>query len=71
MFNFILRLAPGNQRFQPYAGVGLGVNYPESAGVEVVDPVTGTILVNTGGGANDADLAWQLFWARITISTRR
>src|SRR6266498_4642863 len=25
MFNFILRLAPGNQRFQPYAGAGVGV----------------------------------------------
>src|SRR6266481_9463130 len=24
MFNFIMRFAPGNQRFQPYAGAGVG-----------------------------------------------
>jgi opacity protein-like surface antigen len=60
MFNFILRLAPGNQRFQPYAGAGVGVYYAESAGVEVQDPVTGTTPINTGGGANHADLAWQV-----------
>ena len=60
MFNFILRFAPGNQRFQPYAGAGVGVYYAESAGVEVVDPVTGRVPVNTGGGANHADLAWQV-----------
>src|SRR5206468_12857620 len=41
MANFILRLAPGNQRFQPYAGAGVGIYYAESAGVEVVNPVTG------------------------------
>jgi opacity protein-like surface antigen len=60
MFNFILRFAPGNQRFQPYAGAGVGVYYAESAGVEVVDPVTGRVPVNTGGGASHADLAWQV-----------
>jgi opacity protein-like surface antigen len=60
MANFILRLAPGNQRFQPYAGAGIGVYYAESAGVEVVDPVTGRVPVNTGGGASHADLAWQI-----------
>jgi len=60
MFNFILRFAPGNQRFQPYAGAGVGVYYAESAGVEVVDPVTGRVPINTGGGANHADLAWQV-----------
>ena len=60
MFNFILRFAPGNQRFQPYAGAGVGVYYAESAGVEVVDPVTGRVPVNTGGGASHADLAWQI-----------
>src|SRR6266481_5076857 len=27
MFNFIMRFAPGNQRFQPYAGAGVGVYY--------------------------------------------
>jgi opacity protein-like surface antigen len=60
MFNFILRFAPGNQRFQPYAGAGVGVYYAESAGVEVVDPITGRVPVNTGGGASHADLAWQI-----------
>jgi opacity protein-like surface antigen len=60
MFNFILRFAPGNQRFQPYAGAGVGVYYAESAGVEVVDPTTGRVPVNTGGGQSHADLAWQV-----------
>ena len=60
MFNFILRFAPGNQKFQPYAGAGVGVYYAESAGVEVRDPVTGRVPVNTGGGASHADLAWQV-----------
>ena len=60
MFNFIMRFAPGNQRFQPYAGAGVGVYYAESAGTEVVNPVTGVVPINTGGGANHADLAWQI-----------
>src|SRR6266511_5817366 len=60
MFNFILRLAPGNQRFQPYAGAGVGVYYAESAGTEVVNPVTGVVPINTGGGQSHADLAWQI-----------
>ena len=60
MANFILRFAPGNQKFQPYAGGGIGIYYAESAGVEVVDPVTGRVPVNTGGGASHADLAWQV-----------
>jgi opacity protein-like surface antigen len=60
MANFILRFAPGNQRFQPYAGAGVGVYYAESAGVEVVDPVTGRVPINTGGGRSHADLAWQI-----------
>jgi opacity protein-like surface antigen len=60
MANFILRFAPGNQRFQPYAGAGVGIYYAESAGVEVVDPVTGDVPVNTGGGKSHADLAWQV-----------
>ena len=60
MANFILRFAPGNQRFQPYAGGGVGIYYAESAGVEVVDPVTGRVPINTGGGASHADLAWQV-----------
>jgi opacity protein-like surface antigen len=57
--NFILRFAPGNQRFQPYFGAGVGVYYAESAGVEVVDPVTGRVPINTGGGASHADLAFD------------
>ena len=60
MGNFILRFAPGNGRFQPYAGAGVGIYYAESAGVEVRDPVTGRVPINTGGGANHADLAWQV-----------
>ena len=60
MANFILRFAPGEGRFQPYAGGGVGVYYAESAGVEVVDPVTGRVPINTGGGASHADLAWQV-----------
>src|SRR6478735_3056588 len=60
MGNFILRFAPGNQKFQPYAGAGVGIYYAESAGVEVRDPVTGRVPVNTGGGASHADLAWQV-----------
>ena len=60
MANFILRFAPGNQKFQPYAGGGVGIYYAESAGVEVVDPVTGEVPINTGGGRSHADLAWQI-----------
>ena len=60
MANFILRFAPGNQRFQPYAGGGIGIYYAESAGVEVRDPVTGRVPINTGGGRSHADLAWQV-----------
>jgi opacity protein-like surface antigen len=60
MGNFILRFAPGNQRFQPYAGAGVGVYYAESAGTEVVNPVTGAVPINTGGGQSHADLAWQI-----------
>ena len=56
--NFILRFAFG--RFQPYAGAGVGVYYAESAGVEVRDPVTNRVPINTGGGASHADLAWQV-----------
>src|SRR5947199_6885780 len=58
MGNFIGRFAFG--RFQPYVGAGVGVYYAESAGVEVVNPVTGRVPFNTGGGASHADLAWQI-----------
>jgi opacity protein-like surface antigen len=60
MANFILRFAPGNQRFQPYVGAGVGIYYAESAGTEVVDPETGRVPINTGGGRSHADLAWQI-----------
>jgi opacity protein-like surface antigen len=60
MGNFILRFAPGNGRFQPYAGAGVGIYYAESAGAELRDPVTGRTPVNTGGGRSHADLAWQV-----------
>jgi opacity protein-like surface antigen len=58
--NFILRFAPGNQRFQPYVGAGVGVYIAESAGTQVVDPVTGRVPINTGGGASHADLAFDV-----------
>jgi opacity protein-like surface antigen len=58
--NFILRFAPGEGRFQPYFGAGVGVYYAESAGVDVVDPVTGAVPINTGGGRNHADLAFDV-----------
>jgi opacity protein-like surface antigen len=58
MANFIGRFAFG--RFQPYAGGGVGGYYAESAGVELRDPVTGRVPVNTGGGASHADFAWQV-----------
>jgi len=58
--NFILRFAPGNQKFQPYFGAGVGVYYAESAGTEVVDPLTGAVPINTGGGRSHADLAFDV-----------
>src|SRR6266513_629176 len=57
MGNFILRFAFG--RFQPYAGAGVGVYFSDSAGTQVVNPVTGAVPINTGGGQSHADLAWQ------------
>src|SRR5206468_5142844 len=58
MGNFILRFAFG--RFQPYAGGGVGIYYAESAGAQVVNPNTGVVEINTGGGQSHADLAWQI-----------
>jgi opacity protein-like surface antigen len=58
--NFILRFAPGNGRFQPYFGAGVGIYFAESAGTEVVNPITNTVTVNTGGGRNHADLAFDV-----------
>src|SRR5256884_5239204 len=60
MGNFILRFAPGNQKFQPYVGAGVGVYYAESAGTQLTNPNTGTVTVNTGGGPKHTDLAWQI-----------
>jgi opacity protein-like surface antigen len=60
LFNFIMRFAPGNQKFQPYFGAGVGVYYAESAGTQVQDPTTGTTPINTSGGANHADLAFDV-----------
>src|SRR4029450_3792132 len=58
MANFIGRFAFG--RFQPYVGGGVGIYYAESAGVDVVNPVTGNTPISTGGGASHSDLAWQV-----------
>jgi opacity protein-like surface antigen len=58
--NLIFRFAPGSGKFQPYVGAGVGVYYAESAGVEVVDPTTGTVPINTSGGANHTDLAFDV-----------
>src|SRR5215472_12028473 len=60
LFNFIMRFAPGDQKFQPYFGAGVGVYYAESAGTQVQDPTTGTTPINTSGGANHADLAFDV-----------
>jgi opacity protein-like surface antigen len=58
MANFIGRFAFG--RFQPYVGGGVGIYYAESAGVEVVNPVTGNVPIDTSGGGSHSDLAWQV-----------
>jgi opacity protein-like surface antigen len=58
--NFIMRFAPGDGKFQPYVGAGVGIYYAEAAGVEVQDPTTGTTPINTGGGANHTDLAFDV-----------
>src|SRR5713101_7212682 len=65
MANFILRFAPGNQRFQPYAGAGVGAYYAQSDGLNVqVDDLhfrarPATLRENLGTNAF-ADLAWQV-----------
>src|SRR5947199_5907113 len=60
MGNFILLFAPGNQKFQPHVGAGVGVYYAESAGTQLPNHNTATLNVNTGGGRSHADLAWQI-----------
>lgn len=56
--NFILRFAPGNQRFQMYAGAGVGVYYAEANGFSFTGSNGETF--NTGGGRNHTDLAWDV-----------
>jgi opacity protein-like surface antigen len=60
LFNFILRFSLADGKFQPYFGAGVGVYYAESAGTQVVNPITNTVTINTGGGANHADLAFDV-----------
>src|SRR4029453_6733510 len=48
MANFIGRFAFG--KFQPYVGGGVGIYYAESAGAEVVNPVTGNVVFDSSGG---------------------
>ena len=65
LVNFILRFAPGNQRFQPYAGAGVGAYYAQSEGINAqVDDLhfrvrPDTLRENLGTNAF-ADLAWQV-----------
>ena len=63
--NFILRFAPGNQRFQPYVGAGVGAYYAQSEGLNAqIDDLhfrisPATLRENVGTNAF-ADLAWQV-----------
>ena len=57
MANFILRFAPGNQKFQPYFGAGVGVYYAESAGFDFQGQNEN---FSGSGGKSHADLAWQI-----------
>jgi opacity protein-like surface antigen len=56
--NFILRFAPGDQKFQPYVGGGIGIYYAELAGLSFTGPRGETF--NTGGGASHSDLAFDI-----------
>ena len=64
LVNFILRLAPGNQRFQPYAGAGVGAYYAQSEGLNAqVEDLHFRVRPDTlrALGTNAfADLAWQV-----------
>jgi len=69
MANFILRFAPGNQRFQPYVGAGVGGYVAQSAGVNGQVSIAGVganvrisreALREAVGTAEFADLAWQV-----------
>jgi opacity protein-like surface antigen len=65
LVNFILRFAPGNQRFQPYVGAGVGAYYAQSEGLNAqIDDLhfrisPATLRENVGTDAF-ADLAWQI-----------
>ena len=64
MGNFILRFAPGNQRFQPYIGAGVGGYYAESEGVNIqVEGFSRRRIpretLRQAGTNAFADLAWQ------------
>jgi len=64
MANFILRFAPGNQRFQPYVGAGVGAYYAQSEGVNFqIESVhirfSPNELRESAGTNAFADLAWQ------------
>jgi opacity protein-like surface antigen len=56
--NFILRFAPGNQKFQPYAGAGVGLYYANFAGFDFTGPNGETF--STSGGRSHTDLAWDV-----------
>jgi opacity protein-like surface antigen len=62
MVNFILRFAPGNQRFQPYVGAGVGAWYAHTDGVDFrfrnLPLGFGTVTATTSGFSH-GDLAWQ------------
>jgi opacity protein-like surface antigen len=70
MANFILRFAPGNQRFQPYVGAGVGGYVAQSEGVNGQVSITGVgrgnfhlsreFLRENVGTAEFSDLAWQV-----------
>ena len=65
MGNFILRFAPGNQRFQPYVGAGVGAYYAQSEGLNArIDDLHFQVRPDTlreNVGTNTfADLAWQV-----------
>src|SRR5260370_30213167 len=58
MGNFILRFAPGNQKFQPYVGAGVGVHYAESAGPQLTHPNTVPVPLNTGACPHPHQPPW-------------
>ena len=67
MANFILRFAPGNQKFQPYAGAGVGIYYAESAGAQLTNPNTGTVTATLAGGEITRTSRGRLLPAQIII----